>query len=164
MGQRGERRRRARMQRAVADLEVPPGAWKTCPWQPRTLIETGLRQWFRCAGVALGDGQLIGMPSHAVDEAWHGFILCTTDYARFCHAAYGEFLHHFPDVDPGSPPPDAEVRLNRTIVAWALVAEPGEECVMWDLDARLGLESPWGVRPERVAEVISGLTRPTPRC
>ena len=29
------------------------------------------------------DNQVIGMPSHAVDEAWHGLILCTARYAAF---------------------------------------------------------------------------------
>ena len=69
---------------AVAELELPPAVFKTCPWQPRELIDTGLRQWLRCCAAAMRDGQVIGMPSHAVDEAWHGFILCTARYAAFC--------------------------------------------------------------------------------
>ena len=48
---------------------------------------------------ALRDDVVIGMPSHAVDEAWHGFILCTARYAAFCDAAYGRFLHHHPYPD-----------------------------------------------------------------
>ena len=43
------------------------------------------------------DDQVIGMPSHAVDEAWHGLILCTARYAAFCDRAYGRFLHHHPE-------------------------------------------------------------------
>ncbi len=54
---------------AVAALELPPAVFKTCPWQPRELVETGLRQWLRCCAAALRDDQVIGMPSHAVDEA-----------------------------------------------------------------------------------------------
>src|SRR3954447_11798798 len=87
----------AAVDRAVAALELPPAVWKTCPWEPRTLIETGLRQWLRCAGAALRDDRVIGMPSRAVDEAWHGFILCTARYAQFCDDAYGRFLHHHPE-------------------------------------------------------------------
>src|SRR3954451_2760734 len=87
----------AAVNRAVAGLELPDVVWKTVPWTPRALVETGLRQWLRCAGAALRDDQVIGMPSHAVDEAWHGFILCTARYADFCQAAYGRFLHHHPE-------------------------------------------------------------------
>lgn len=81
----------------VAALALPDAVFKTCPWRPRELIETGLRQWLRCCAPALRDRQVIGMPSRAVDEAWHGFILCTARYSAFCDAAYGQFLHHHPD-------------------------------------------------------------------
>jgi hypothetical protein len=72
----------------VADLELPPAVFKTCPWQPRELIEAGLRQWLRCCGPALWDNQVIGMPSRAVDEAWHGLILCTARYSAFCASVW----------------------------------------------------------------------------
>lgn len=91
-------------EQVIADLEVPEAVFKTCLWQPRELVETGLRQWFRCCAVELRDSQVIGMPSRAVDEAWHGLILCTERYAAFCDAAYGQFLHHHPD---GGAPPGA---------------------------------------------------------
>jgi hypothetical protein len=151
-------RRRATLDRAVAALELPDAVWKTCPWQPRELIETGLRQWLRCAGAALRDHQVIGMPSRAVDEAWHGFILCTARYAAFCDAAYGRFLHHHPDGS-GPPPPEAGTRLERTVVAWTLVARPDEPCVLWDLDARVGVEQPWGLSAEHVAAVTARIPR-----
>jgi hypothetical protein len=146
----------AAVDRAVAALELPPAIWKTCPWEPRALIETGLRQWLRCAGAALRDGVVIGMPSHAVDEAWHGFILCTARYAAFCEAAYGRFLHHHPEggAPAGAGAPDSMAdQLSRTVIAWSLVGAPGEECVLWDLDARVGVEAPWGVPPAQVAAV-----------
>ncbi len=38
---------------AVAQLDLPPAVFKTCPWQPRELIDTGLRQWLRCCAAAL---------------------------------------------------------------------------------------------------------------
>lgn len=150
-----------RVNRAVADLEVPDAVWKTCPWQPRDLIVVGLRQWLRCAGAALRDGQVIGMPSHAVDEAWHGLILCTARYARFCDAAYGQFLHHHPDGGT----PDAITstiggsadQLGRTIVAWSMVAQMGESAVLWDIDQHVGVEHPWGVPADRVTAVLAEL-------
>lgn len=148
-----------RVSRAVAALELPPAVWKTVPWQPRELVESGLRQWLRCAGAALRDGQVIGMPSHAVDEAWHGLILCTARYAEFCTEAYGQFLHHHPEggttetvvATNGS----AADQLGRTVVAWSLVAQPGERCVLWDVDERVGVQHPWGVPAARVDAVLA---------
>jgi hypothetical protein len=149
----------AAVDRAVAGLQLPPAVWKTCPWEPKALIERGLRQWLRCAGAALRDDVVIGMPSRAVDEAWHGFILCTTRYAAFCQAAYGRFLHHHPEGGaPGAAPADPRHdQLSRTVLAWSLVAAPGEECVLWDLDARVGVEAPWGIPPGHVAAVEAHL-------
>ena len=152
------------MNATVAALELPEAVWKTCPWQPRELIEAGLRQWLRCAGAALRDGQIIGMPSQAVDEAWHGFILCTAHYARFCADAYGRFLHHHPD---GTGPASAgamQQQLGRTVVAWTIVAEAGETCVLWDLDAQVGVDHPWGVPAQRVAAITAELAESGPRC
>ncbi len=154
------RRRRTAVDRAYVaslQLELPPAVFKTCPWQPRELVETGLRQWLRCCAAALHDGQVIGMPSHAVDEAWHGLILCTMRYEAFCSEAYGRFMHHNPaggapehiaaDADP------MEEQLRRTVIAWTLVALPGEQCVLWDLDRIVGVETPWGLDVARVAEI-----------
>ena len=147
----------ARINRAVAGLELPDAVWKTCPWQPRGLVEAGLRQWLRCAGAALRDGQVIGMPSRAVDESWHGFILCTALYARFCEAAYGRFLHHHPDGTGPSAAGAMSDQLGRTVVAWTMVAEPGEQCVLWDLDERVGVEQPWGVPADQVRQITATL-------
>jgi len=156
---RGSGRGLARMNRAVSELELPHAIWKSCPWQPRERVEAGLRQWLRCAGVALRDRQVIGMPSLAVDEAWHGLILCTAGYACFCDAAYGQFLHHHPE---GGAPEELTSaagsmadQLGRTIVAWSMVAQPGEACVLWDLDQHVGVEQPWGVPIARVVAVLA---------
>ncbi|WP_336083400.1 hypothetical protein [Nocardia sp. SSK8] len=151
----------ATVDRVVADLRLPDAIFKTCPWQPRELVETGLRQWLRCCGAALRDDQVIGMPSHAVDEAWHGLILCTQLYARFCEQAYGRFLHHFPDGVGEANPAHGSMheQLGRTVVAWSMVAEAGEECVLWDLDRRVGVAEPWGVDARHVAAVEQRLRR-----
>jgi hypothetical protein len=151
----------SRLTREVDGLHLPEAIWRTCPWQPRPLIETGLRQWLRCAGSALSGEQIIGMPSHAVDEAWHGLILCTAEYAAFCERAYGQFLHHHPDLGTPLDVTDrsgtSDDQLRRTVVAWSLVARPGEACVLWDLDSQVGVETPWGVPAERVALVERAL-------
>ena len=145
-----------RVNRAVADLELIEPIFKTCPWQPRELVEEGLREWLRCCGAALRDGKVIGMPSHAVDEAWHGFILCTARYERFCNEAYGRLLHHHPEgaaLPSSKPGPSMQEQLERTVIAWSLVAEPGEKCVLWDLDSKVGVEQPWGIPAAQVTEV-----------
>ena len=147
----------ARVNEAAAALELPDAVYKTCPWQPRALVEAGLRQWLRCCGAAMRDDRVIGMPSHAVDEAWHGLILCTERYARFCDAAYGRFLHHLPDGGALRRVDDSQAQLGRTVVAWSMVADPGEPCVLWDVDSRVAVERPWGVRPERGAEGMAAL-------
>lgn len=141
------------MQRAVQALQLPEAVWKTCPWQPRERIDAGLRQWLRCAGEALADGQVIGMPSRAADEAWHGLILCTARYASFCQDAYGRFLHHYPDGSgEGGGDPIAD-QLARTVIAWTRVRRPGEAALLWDLDTQVGVSEPWGIPAERVAQV-----------
>jgi hypothetical protein len=159
--QRLRRVRLTRVNGVAATFVFPDAVWKSCPWQPRELVETGLRQWLRCAGAALRDGQVIGMPSHAVDEAWHGFILCTASYAAFCDAAYGRFLHHHPD---GAGPAWAgamPAQLGRTVVAWTLMANRGENCVLWDLDHKVGVDQPWGVSEAQVVAVLADLHAPT---
>src|SRR4051812_42447405 len=62
---------RAQVDRAAARLPVPQALGKTSPWQPPELIEIGLRQWLRRCGAALPAGQVIGLPSRAVHDAWH---------------------------------------------------------------------------------------------
>ncbi|HEX3283640.1 MAG TPA: hypothetical protein VHT50_03005 [Mycobacterium sp.] len=149
----------------VAALDLPPAVFKTCPWQPRELVETGLRQWLRCCAAALCDKQVIGMPSHAVDEAWHGLILCTARYSAFCERAYGRFLHHHPDGGAPEGVPAAvdpmHEQLRRTVIAWSMVAMPDEQCVLWDLDTRVGVDEPWGLDPARVEAIEADLARLT---
>lgn len=40
--------------------------------------------------------RLVVMPSRLIDTCWHLFILDTRNYAQFCEAAFGRFLHHEP--------------------------------------------------------------------
>ena len=50
-------------------------------------------------------------------------------------------------------------QLRRTVIAWSLVAKPGEECVLWDLDERVGVDEPWGVDLARVATIQAAASR-----
>jgi hypothetical protein len=101
------------------------------------------------------------MPSHAVDEAWHGLILCTARYAAFCDRAYGRFLHHHPEggAPRGVVPDCMDDQLRRTVIAWSVVARPGEQCVLWDLDRQVGVEHPWGLDLARVQEIEADIRR-----
>lgn len=58
------------------------------------LILEGLRAWFLL--LAENPNSKFGMPSKAVDSAWHEFILMTHNYSAFCEKAFGKFLHHVP--------------------------------------------------------------------
>jgi hypothetical protein len=97
------------------------------------------------------------MPSRAVDEASHRLILCTARYSAFGTKGYGEFLHHHPDGGAPARGPGVsdsmDEQLRRTVIAWSLVAMPGEQCVLWDLDERAGVDQPWGVDLARVAAI-----------
>jgi hypothetical protein len=116
------------------------------------LVEQGLREWFVCC--AWRWNLILGMPSRAVDEAWHEFILDTRSYTRFCEEAFGEYLHHTPDEAMGTPMGNA---LGETVRAWDR-SEAGqrEDSILWDLDERLGIEEPIGIDGVRLASARSG--------
>lgn len=152
-------RRTARKQeRYIAKYEFPDYLWdrvfKRLPDLSRKqveLVERGLREWFVCC--ACRYRAVLGMPSRAVDEAWHELILDTRTYAAFCEAAFGEYLHHTPDEAMRTPMGDA---LGETVRAWDR-SEMGEEgdSVLWDLDERLGIGEPLGLDEARLFEARS---------
>ncbi|WP_154964311.1 glycine-rich domain-containing protein [Agrobacterium tumefaciens] len=49
-------------------------------------------------GTATEHGKFYGMTG-AVDELWHTFVIFTREYAAFCDAVAGRFLHHVPEVE-----------------------------------------------------------------
>jgi hypothetical protein len=61
-----------------------------------TLALEGLRSWYLACLYA--NGQMLGMPSRAVDVAWHEMILMTREYHAFCYRAFGHYLHHSPEA------------------------------------------------------------------
>ncbi|WP_335988510.1 glycine-rich domain-containing protein [Glycomyces sp. MUSA5-2] len=57
-------------------------------------------------------------PSMAADIGWHTFILYTRDYAAFCEAVAGRFLHHVPDETEGTAAEeDVQTVLDRSAAA-----------------------------------------------
>src|SRR6185369_8178782 len=65
----------------------------------------GLRQYFLACLSAHRSriAKEVGMPSKAVDAAWHEFIVLTKEYAAFCEKAFGRYLHHTPGAMMATP-------------------------------------------------------------
>ncbi|MFO0691757.1 MAG: hypothetical protein U0900_23885 [Myxococcota bacterium] len=70
------------------------------------LVARALRQFF--LAYLKSDYRRVSMPSQAVDDLWHEFILFTRDYQTFCDQAFGRFLHHTPAVRMGTAKSDNE--------------------------------------------------------
>lgn len=66
----------------------------------RQLVGRALRHFFLAH---LHSGRrFVSMPSQAVDDLWHEFILYTRQYQAFCQQAFGRFMHHTPAVVLGA--------------------------------------------------------------
>jgi hypothetical protein len=92
------------------------------------------------------EGFRLGMPSKAVDAAWHEFILYTRDYTAFCEHAFGRYLHHVPD-DPRSEIYDPLGDLGRTWILHCIRNDedphaPTSVPLFFSIDAELGLPDP----------------------
>lgn len=104
----------------------------------------GLRDYFSLIVMARGQG-VVSMPSQAVDEAWHAFILSTKAYANFCQRAFGRFLHHHP-AETMTTPTQATIGIKR---AWNLAcrhegihaAKPERLPRLFELDSRLKIHN-----------------------
>lgn len=87
--------------------------------------------------------RMVAMPSQAVDDAWHEFILFTRQYDKFCRHAFGRFLHHTP-AEAMSTPTQASEGLKR---AWRLACahekidpkKPERLPRLFAIDAALGI-------------------------
>lgn len=95
-----DRMRRKGRRRYIETYEFPPSLRKKLREElgderRAQIALDGLRGWYLASLYA--DGALIGMPSKAVDEAWHEMILMTREYSWFCHKAFGRYLHHSPE-------------------------------------------------------------------
>jgi hypothetical protein len=107
----------------------------------RAAVLDALRDYFifcRQAG-----RRMLAMPSQAVDDAWHEFILFTRQYDNFCRHAFGYFLHHTP-AEAMRSPTQATGGLKR---AWRLACaheeinprQPERLPRLFALDATLGI-------------------------
>jgi hypothetical protein len=103
---------------------------------PVAVALEGLREWYLACLDA--PGQMLGMPSRAVDVAWHEMILMTRTYTAFCERAFGHYLHHSPEAVIDEP---MRVGLSRTLEvvdgrSASLAAVP----LLFAIDDEVGLE------------------------
>lgn len=107
----------------------------------RTGVLDALRDYFIFCHQA--GRRMLAMPSQAVDDAWHEFILFTRQYDSFCRHAFGRFLHHTP-AEAMSSPTQASNGIKR---AWRLACrheginprQPERLPRLFALDATLGI-------------------------
>lgn len=59
-----------------------------------SVVQKGMRQYFLMCLQA--NKRMVAMPSQAVDDFWHEFILNTKAYRDFCNGAFGRYLDHVP--------------------------------------------------------------------
>ena len=77
----------------------------------RAMVLEGLRDYFLLCNKA--GRRMLAMPSQAVDDAWHEFILFTRQYDNFCRRAFGRFLHHTP-AEAMATPRMADLNIKRS--------------------------------------------------
>jgi hypothetical protein len=108
-------------------------------------ILEGLRQWFLL--LMAHRGQKFGMPSKAVDTAWHEFILMTRQYQSFCDSAFGKYLHHAPN-EGGTARKTEDLSLARTyalapataMIAGGVAIGGASAIGLFDIDGALGID------------------------
>ncbi len=76
------------VKRLSRKLDIPPA-------EAEILFQKLLNFLWKCGTTKKSCRPLSGQ----VDEAWHHFILFTKDYAEFCYAHFGHFIHHQPDPE-----------------------------------------------------------------
>jgi hypothetical protein len=106
----------------------------------------GLRQYFLACLSAQRSAiaKEVGMPSKAVDAAWHEFIVLTKEYAAFCDKAFGRYLHHTPKAMMETPTSAALANTLHQVkgpalspAGWAMV---GSVPLIFALDRELGFK------------------------
>jgi hypothetical protein len=107
-----------------------------------TTVLEGLRAWF--VACLHADGRTLGMPSRAVDVAWHEFILVTRDYHAFCEEAFGRYLHHSPAAVMTEPIGGALARTAAVAERYPLPTSPIVLAAgipfLFAIDSELGIE------------------------
>lgn len=119
---------------AMKRTELTPGQ--------RQRVFRALGDYFHLCRMA-GRQRMVAMPSQAVDDAWHEFILFTRNYDSFCQRALGRFLHHVP-AEAMQSPTQAQDGIKR---AWRLAClreginpeKPSRLPLLFAIDSDLGI-------------------------
>lgn len=119
---------------AMKRAELTPGQ--------RRLVFRALGEYFHLCRMA-GRQYMVSMPSQAVDDAWHEFLLFTRNYDSFCQRALGRFLHHVP-AEAMQSPTQAQDGIKR---AWRLAClregidplKPSRLPLLFSIDRDLGI-------------------------
>ena len=105
------------------------------------LAARALRKFF--LAYLTGGKQFVAIPSQAVDDLWHEFILYTRNYKAFCDQAFGGFLHHSPAAVLGT---NTQINEGLRRVWWQCCREetidpcrPTRLPLLFDIDAKLKL-------------------------
>lgn len=128
------------------------------------LVARGLRQFFLAY---LNSGcRFVAMPSQAVDDLWHEFILYTRAYEAFCGKAFGGFLHHTPAVVLS---PDKRNNEGLRRVWWQCCKEenidprsPLRLPLLFAIDAKLGIADGFVYKPD--CKALQGSEAGTAHC
>jgi hypothetical protein len=111
----------------------------------------GLRGWYLACLYA--DVRLIGMPSRAVDAAWHEMILMTREYDAFCRRAFGSFLHHRPDST-------ARVSMSEILIETLAVVDAHDlPMILFTADQDAGLKGGYVWKPGDLRHMRTAIER-----
>ena len=97
----------------------------------------GLRAWYLACLDA--PGEMLGMPSRAVDLAWHEMILMTRAYHAFCERAFGHYLHHSPESVMSEPLEHSLARTLAVVEGQSVPAAAGVP-LLFAVDGQLRVE------------------------
>lgn len=152
-----QRYRRLARERFIRQFALPRGLYERLrkrrpelELKDCALIARGLRQFFLAY---LNSGcRFVAMPSQAVDDLWHEFILYTRAYEAFCGKAFGGFLHHTPAVVLS---PDKRNNEGLRRVWWQCCKEenidprsPLRLPLLFAIDAKLGIADGFVYKPD----------------
>ena len=112
----------------------------------------GLREWYLASLAARG--QMLGMPSRAVDIAWHEMILMTRTYHWFCDHAFGYYLHHAPEAVIDEPMEDGLARTLQVLEGQSPAAIAGVP-LLFAVDDELGFADGYLWRAEEIDRLRS---------
>jgi hypothetical protein len=105
--------------------------------RPVNVALEGLREWY-LACLEAGPDATLGMPSRAVDVAWHQMILMTRTYHHFCRRAFGYYLHHSPEAVMDEPMRDGLARTLAVVEGSGLTMAAGVP-LLFAIDGELAL-------------------------